>query len=197
MGATALQGQIEAVTLWPQTAPEPGQRGCPGDAQIANNSGAAYVFDLVEAYSIYCSAKTNSLGCSPSIAAVGGGSASATQGLVISCSQVLNNTPGLLLYSIAGRSSTPFQGGLLCLNSPIRRTPGSNSGGNPAPANDCSGTLSIDMNSFARGLLGGQPISALSVFGTIVQCQWWGRDQGFSPPNNSMLSDAVEYTIVQ
>jgi hypothetical protein len=171
--------------------------GDPYDSELGYQIGAAYIFDLVEAHSIYCTPKINSLGCAPSIAAVGAASANATQGLVVSCSQVRDNTAGLLFYSTAGRSSTPFQGGTLCMSAPIRRTPAQNSGGNPAPANDCSGSLSIDMNSFARGLLGGQPIPELSVIGTVVQCQWWGRDQGFAPPFNSMLSDAVEFTVCQ
>jgi len=171
--------------------------GDPLDSLAGFESGAAYVFDLVEAYSTYCTAKVNSLGCSPTVLVQGSASASAAQGLVISCSQVRNNTPGLLLYSTAGRRSTPFQGGLLCLNSPLRRTLGQNAGGSLPPGMDCSGAFSIDMNAFARGLLGGQPIPDLSVIGTVVQCQWWGRDQGLAWPFNSMLSNAVEYTIVQ
>ena len=83
------------------------------------------------------------------------------------------------------------------MNSPLRRTPGQSAGGSPAPTQDCSGLLSIDMNSFARGLLGGQPIPELGVIGSVVQCQWLGRDQGLAPPFNSMLSNAVEYTVVQ
>jgi hypothetical protein len=171
--------------------------GDQADSHANIESGAAYIFDLVEAQTIYCASKINSLGCMPGIAAVGAASANSTQGMLVSCSQVRNNTAGLLFYSTAGRSSTPFQGGTLCTNPPIRRTPALNSGGNPAPANDCSGTLSIDMNAFARGLLGGQPIPELSVIGTVVQCQWWGRDQGFAPPFNSMLSNALEYTVCQ
>jgi len=171
--------------------------GDPRDSQFGNESGAAYIFDLVEAHSVYCTPKINSLGCTPTIAAQGAASANDLQGLIISCSQVINNTPGLLMYSVAGRNSMTFHGGILCLNPPVRRAPAQNSGGTPGPTNDCSGSFSIDMNFFARGGLGGNPIPALGVIGTVVQCQWWGRDQGFVPPINSMLSDAVEYTIGQ
>lgn len=171
--------------------------GAPRSSEVAIQAGAVYVYSLVDSSAVYCTAKTNSLGCTPSIAAQGAGSASASHGLMITCTQVRNNTPSLLLYSTAGRIAAPFQGGFLCMNSPLRRTPGQSAGGSPAPTQDCSGLLSIDMNSFARGLLGGQPIPELGVIGSVVQCQWWGRDQGLAPPFNSMLSNAVEYTVVQ
>ena len=42
---------------------------------------------------------------------------------------------------------------------------------------------------------GGNPLPELRVFGTTVGAQWWGRDQGFPSPNNTTLSDAVEYVV--
>jgi hypothetical protein len=53
----------------------------------------------------------------------------------------------------------------------------------------------IDMNQFAAGLGGGNPAPALSQAGTVVDCQWWGRDQGFPAPSNTALSGGLEYTV--
>jgi hypothetical protein len=144
---------------------------------------------------IYCTAKTNSLGCLPSIGSTGSASATAGSGFVISGSNVRNVKPGLLIYTNQGRAAVSFQGGTLCLNSPIRRSIQLNSGGTPLPTNDCSGVYSIDMNSFAVGALGGTPAAYLTVVGTTVDTQCWGRDPGFAAPNNSTLSDALEYIV--
>jgi hypothetical protein len=143
---------------------------------------------------VYCTAKLNSKNCTPTIGYTGSPSASAGSGFVVSAAQVLNNKSGLLFYGTSGQATTPFQGGTLCVKSPIKRTPGVNSGGNPPP-NDCSGVYALDMNLFAVGGLGGSPLAALTVPGTIVNCQWWGRDPGFVAPNNTTLSDGLEYTV--
>ncbi|MBK8180252.1 MAG: S8 family peptidase [Planctomycetes bacterium] len=144
--------------------------------------------------SVYCVAKLNSLGCFPDINYSGTASASATSGFTVLATEVRNNKPGLVLYSVTGAASQPFQGGTLCLQAPVRRSTGVNSGGLPS-GNDCSGMLSIDMNSFAAGLLGGTPSPALLVVGTDVWCQWWSRDPGFPAPNNSSLSNALTYRV--
>ena len=174
------------------------------DVVVTTNSGRGSVngLQIIEqgacgSPTSYCTAKTNSLGCIPAISGTGVPSASAGSGFTVGCTQVRNIKPGLLFYKVNGaQASLTFQCGTLCVGpSGIKRSPAQVAGGNPPPANDCSGTYSLDMNAFAVGALGGNPDPGLQVAGNTVQAQWWGRDQGFPAPCNTTLSDALEYTI--
>ena len=143
----------------------------------------------------YCSAKVNSLGCTPSITVSGTPSASAGDGFTISCGGVLNQTMGLLFYGVSGPAAAPFQGGTRCVARPLRRTVMVLSRGTPAPASDCSGVYTLDVNAFAASDSGGRPIPQLKVPGTTIHAQWWGRDPGFAPPDDIALSEGVRFTI--
>ncbi len=147
-------------------------------------------------YYVYCAGKVNSIGCLPQLVATGVPQASAFTGFLVNGTNVRNQKVGLLLYGTTGLTVIPFQGGHLCVNSPIKRSVSRTSGGSPLPASDCTGVYGIDMNAFAQGLYGGSPLVALLAPGTQVNCQWWGRDPGFPAPNNSTLTNALEYTIV-
>jgi hypothetical protein len=142
---------------------------------------------------VYCTAKVNSLGCTPAITAWGRSSAATALGFIVSADHVINNKPGLFIYGNTGRAALPFSGGLLCVNGPIRRTIPLNSAGNPPP-NDCSGHYILEFNAWAHGSLG-TPAAFLTVPGTVVDLQAWGRDPGFAAPNNATLSNALEWTI--
>ena len=144
---------------------------------------------------VYCTPKINSLGCTPAIDSLGSPSATNAGTFFVFARKVRNLKPGLLFYGVGGRAATPFQGGLLCVAPIVNRTPVRNAGGNPKPSVDCSGIFSIDMNAFAAGAVGGNPAPELAIPGTVVDCQWWGRDQGFPAPSNTTLSDALEYHV--
>lgn len=143
----------------------------------------------------YCSGKFNSLFCLPVMSGVGAPSSSLGSGFLVLGSQVRNQKPGLLLYTVGGRAAVPFTGGTLCLGGSIKRTPGVNSGGSPAGGDDCSGVYSMDFNTFIVGGLGGNPLAALQTPGTLVDAQYWGRDNGFPAPNNTTLTNGLEFTM--
>ena len=143
----------------------------------------------------YCTAKPNSLGCIPTISGTGAPSVSHSSGFVVAATNVLNSKAGLLLYGFSGRAALPFQAGTLCLQPPLRRTVGVNSGGSLPPVLDCTGVFALDFNAFRAGLLGGSPAPGLFVPGTVVNAQWWGRDPGFPAPVNTTLSDAIEFAM--
>jgi hypothetical protein len=133
----------------------------------------------------YCSAKINSLGCTPDMHWSGAPMANMTDGFVVSADNVLNNVFGVLIYSPNGPAFTPFQGGLLCLASPISRTGGQSSGGSPLPpASNCSGNFKVQFN---QVIASGQ--NPLLVPGAPVALQYWSRDPG--DPFGSSLTDAI------
>jgi hypothetical protein len=139
----------------------------------------------------YCTAKTNSCGQRPVIGSAGQPSASASSGFEVLAAGVRAQKHAVLLYTDAGRGSFPFSGGTLCLAAiSLSKTPAVQEAlGTPA---QCDGMLLIDMNAFAAGQLGGTPLASLSVPGTQVNCQWWGRD---TQAHGTLLSNALEYVI--
>ncbi len=144
----------------------------------------------------YCTAKVNSLGCTPTIGSSGVSSASSSSGFLLTSTNNRNGKSGLLFYGISGRGAVVFEGGLLCVRSPVRRTGGIFSGGTPPPVNDCTGVFSIDMNTFAQQTSPPLPLPELRVIGTVVDCQFWGRDPGYPFPNNASLSSGLEYIVL-
>jgi alpha-tubulin suppressor-like RCC1 family protein len=147
-------------------------------------------------WDVYCTAKVNSLGCSPQIGASGQPRASQSSGFAISGIGVGNQLNGLLFYSLNSSSTAvPFQCGWRCMSGAIQRSPVRGAGGAGAPNSNCTGVFVIDMNAFAAGALGGSPDPLLSQVGAVVRTQWWGRDSGFAAPCNSTLSDALAYTV--
>jgi hypothetical protein len=138
----------------------------------------------------FCSAKLTSCGNLPELSATGMPSATATSGFVVTGSGLRGSKFGMLIYTDQGPNNAPFQGGNLCVQGP-RRSVHLQSDGTPSL---CDGSISIDMNSFRAGLLGGTPpLASLSIPGTTVHCQFWQRDPGNS--FNVSLTGGLKYVV--
>ncbi len=137
---------------------------------------------------VYCTAKVNSLFCTPAISATGYASLSSPAPFVIQATSILNQKQGLLFYGY-GAAAAPFQGGFLCTTTPLRRTSAQNSGGSAA-GSDCTGAFSFDFNAYiASGA------DSLLVVGQQVNAQFWSRDPQDVFTTN--LTDAVQFAICQ
>jgi hypothetical protein len=138
--------------------------------------------------SAYCTAKTNSQGCVPQVAASGSASVSGTAPFTITGANVINQRSGLLFYGFAS-GSTLFQGGTKCINGTPKRSPLVDSGGNVGP-DDCSGILSFDFNARIRS-----GVDPALFAGNTVYAQWWYRDGADPQGFGTGLSNAVSFRI--
>lgn len=134
----------------------------------------------------YCTAKTNSLGCVPSVSVLNLPSKNAGN-FAVRANGVLNQKNGLLFWGF-GPLSAPFQGGTLCVAAPTVRTPIVSSNGSLPPANNCTGLYSFTFTTAYMNSLG---LDA----GDTVYCQWWSRDP--AAPFATGLSNAVRVTFCQ
>jgi hypothetical protein len=134
----------------------------------------------------YCLSKKNTQNCQPSIDSSGTPSASLATPFLVRAADVINNKQGTCFYGFAPLNA-PFQGGTLCVQPPIRRTPVQSSAGNPPP-NDCSGAFAFDFNAWIQG--GTDP--AL-IGGVVVFSQYWARDP--ASPSTTSLSNAIRFAI--
>ncbi|MCC6408602.1 MAG: hypothetical protein IT453_15675 [Planctomycetes bacterium] len=132
---------------------------------------------------VYCTAKTNSLGCTPSMYTTGSSSLAANN-LRLHASNVLNNKNGLLFWSTKPNGA-PFQGGHLCCKPPIVRTTVQATAGNPPP-NDCSGSLHFHWNQAYVNQLG-------LPLGDWYYTQYWSRDP--NSPSTTSLSNAIRFLL--
>ena len=138
--------------------------------------------------SVYCTAKTNSQGCVPQIAASGSAGVSGTAPFTITGANVINQRSGLLFYGFAS-GSTIFQGGTKCIGGTPKRSPLVDSGGNVGP-DDCSGVLSFDFNARIRA-----GVDPALFAGNTVYAQWWYRDGADPQGFGTGLSNAVSFRI--
>lgn len=135
----------------------------------------------------YCTAKTNSLGCTPRLTFSGAPSLASGGALTVTASQVMSQAPGMLFFG-SQPATIPFGGGLLCATgSPIVRTPIQNAGGT-AGVVDCTGTYTFQFTAAFMASKGLVP-------GSRVCAQFYSRDNGFPFPNNIGLTAAIEFLV--
>jgi|GEM_PF-2648045 len=157
----------------------------PGNQKVI---GLAHVGEISN--SIYCTASVNSAGTTPTIVAGGGASATANSGFTLVAGNLAGQRPVALMLSNSGPTA-PTLGGLgLCVSQPLRAVVMIADG----TLGQCNGSVSIDLNRYARGLLSGypNPPGYLSQVGTMVHCQFIGRDVG-----QPMVTQALEFTICE
>lgn len=135
---------------------------------------------------VYCTAKVNSLGCTPSIGSSGTASYTGASPFLVTATNELNQKAGLLFYGTAP-SATAFQGGVKCVASPTIRTVVQSSGGS-ALGNDCSGSYSYDFNARVQALVDPQLVPGAEIF-----AQYWSRDP--QSPSTTGLTAGVRFTI--
>ena len=137
----------------------------------------------------YCTAKSGLVCGTPDMTASGFSSVSSSSGFVIAAGPARPSKQGVLIYTDSGPAATPFNNGLLCISPPVKRATQIFSGGTPG---QCDGVFATDLNAFTAGLIGGNPAPFLSVPGTVVWAQYWGRDT-FATGN--FLSQGISFTI--
>lgn len=180
--------------LWqPQDAPAyHGQRDLSGDGQavfagvLSSGTSPAILPMACPSPWFTCEAKSNSLGCVPTLTFSGRPSLSGTGAFTVRADGFLSQTQGLLYWGLSP-AAVPFAGGLRCVAPPLMNTSAQNSGGTVAPQ-DCTGSIAF---SFTPAYFATHGLSA----GTTLFVQVYGRDRGFLPPDNIQLSAAIAFTI--
>ncbi len=131
----------------------------------------------------YCTPKVSSGLCVPTISGVGTPSSAPGPSFQVRASDIESNKNGVLFYGLLPHAGA-FQGGFMCVKSPVRRTSSQNSGGSGA----CAGDFAYEFN--ARIQSGVDPALAS---GARIYCQYWYRDPGDAFTTG--LSDALEFDI--
>jgi hypothetical protein len=133
----------------------------------------------------YCTGKTSSSNCQPSLVAAGPPSLAAAALFVVSAQSVESGQNGIHFFGTTGAVSTPFQGGFLCVQSPVHRLPLKNSGG----AGACGGVLAYSLADVLAQPSGGPLVGP----GTTVYQQCWFRDPNAATTTG--LSNAMSYVV--
>jgi hypothetical protein len=133
----------------------------------------------------YCTAKTSSNQCVPSILSSGTPSFSAPAGFSIVTSNLETSVSAIDFFGTTGQAFTPFQGGLMCVASPIYRLGGKFTGG----AGTCTGSVTYSLQDVLNHPVGGPSVAP----GGMLNLQTWSRDLGDAFGSN--LSNALQVVV--
>lgn len=136
--------------------------------------------------SVFCTAKTTSLGCVPQIGFQGHATFNGSAPFTVSATQFHPGSPGLLFYG-PGAHFLPFQGAWHCVEFPPRRVGVQLASGSGL----CGGTYTFD---FSAHLAGGA--APFVVPGSTLACQWWSRDPADPTGFGTTLSNALLFSVV-
>lgn len=134
----------------------------------------------------YCTAKIDSVGCTPTFTYSGTPSLGGADDFVIRASNVRSRALGVLALGVAANQS-PFRGGLLCVAQPIVRVVKRDSRGTPGPLN-CSGELSFDVT---HAWLQSAGLGA----GASAYMQWVYRDPTHPDGSGVGLTGGLSFTV--
>jgi hypothetical protein len=136
----------------------------------------------------YCTAKLNSVQCTPTLVYTGWPTMSGADDFRVGAVQILNHRYAKLVWS-RSTNAVPFHGGTLCVLPPAARTPVLDPGGTPLPSWDCTG---VYWHHFSYAYLASKGVAA----GDTIYIQFSGRDPLFSPPYNHSLSAGLQVTFL-
>ena len=134
----------------------------------------------------YCTAKTNSLGCTPSMGWSGQPTLTGADDFHVLATDVLPHQIGILIWSDAGADRVPFFGGLRCVAAPLIRSRILRSTADGE--GDCPGIVDYPFTQAEmtnRGLLAG----------TRLYLQLWYRDPFHADGTGVGLTDGLEVTL--
>lgn len=153
-----------------------------------NNQYDVFVRDVTPLIPVpYCTAQVNSRGCTSNLTSAGLPSASLPTPFTVEARELINGRYAALFYGFAP-NAVPFNGGTLCVASPLKRTAPQPTGG-ASTGIDCSGAIAFDFNALIRS--GNVPEL---VVGTVVYAQVTYGDVG--GVFGRAQSDGLSFTIL-
>ena len=188
-GVTIIGGQVleSIATVQENLQVDEEGRWLIFEGTLAGGVSGAFLIEMTESHTTYCTAGTTTNGCTALIEGNNDASAAGLIDFEIAISGVEGQKSGLIFYGVSGPLASPWGMGssFLCVKAPTQRTPPQSSGG---LANTCTGTLVLDWDAYVAAnptTLGG-PFAA----GDTAWFQGWFRDP--PSPKTTNLSNALE-----